>query len=169
MTLTVTPGSATADAFVSLADCNTYCTAHGLTDWAGSDSLKEAAIRRATTYLSTAFSWKGIPSNGREQALAWPRTWVEDADGYAVEGDTIPREVVNACCEIAAREVVTPGFMSPDVVLAERVKSETVGPISTTYMDNGAASAARPVLLLVRDMLSPLISGGSGSIRLQRA
>lgn len=170
MTLTTTPGSASADAFVSLDDCDTYCTARGLSDWTGADALKEAAIRRATAYLCHAFAWKGSPTQGRDQALAWPRAWVEDADGNAVTTDTIPREVVNACCEIAAREIVTPGFMSPDVVLTDRVKSETVGPISTTYADaGGAASAARPVLLLVRDMVSGLVSGGSGGVRLVRA
>jgi hypothetical protein len=174
MALTVTPGSATADAFVSVAACDTYCTARGLTDWTGAaDSpadVKEAAIRRATAYLCNAFAWKGLPTSGRTQALAWPRAEVCDADGYAVPTDTIPREIVDACCEIAVREIVTPGYMSPDVVLTDRIKAESIGPISTTYADNGAAaSASRPVLLLVRDMVAGLLSAGSGAIRLDRS
>lgn len=169
MAVIVTPGAADADAFVSLAACDAYCDAHGLTDWTGIDSLKEAAIRRATAYLNAAFEWKGTPTSGRTQALAWPRTLVVDADGYAVPTDAIPREIVNACCEIAVREVVTPGYMSPDVVLTDRVKSESIGPISTTYADAGGAGAARPVLLLVRDMVAGLATGGNGTISLARS
>ena len=175
MPLIVTPGSATADAYVSVEDCDAYCTARRLTDWTGTaDSppdLKESAIRRATAYLNNAFGWKGTATNGRNQALAWPRVDVLDPDGYTVDSDAIPREIVQACCEIAAREASTPGYMNPDVVLTDRIRSETIGPISTTYADSGASiTAARPVLLLVRDLVAGLVTGGgSGNTRLLRS
>ena len=77
LTVETGSGSATADAFVSVADCDTYCEARGLTDWTGAEdspaSIKEAAIRRATAHLSGAYAWKGARTKGREQALAWPR------------------------------------------------------------------------------------------------
>jgi hypothetical protein len=154
-------GKADAEAFVSVADCAAYCTNRGLS-WTGTDALKEAAIRRATTYLSTGFTWKGLKLNGRSQALAWPRTGVTDADGDDVSDDEVPVEVVNACCEVAARELASPGVTSPDVTMTERVRSEGIGPLRTEYAAAPAtADAARPVLTLVMDLIGGLLSGSS--------
>lgn len=169
MTLTVTPGASDADSFVSVADCDAYCEARGLSDWTGAaDSpadVKEAALRRATAFLSQAFGWKGARTNGREQALAWPRTGVEDAEGETVSDDEIPVEIVQATCEVAAREVVTPGFTSPDVTLTERIKSERIGPMSVEYQTAPLmAEAARPVMTRVRDLVAGLVSGSANPL-----
>lgn len=169
MALVTTPGSASADAFVSVADCDTYCEAHGLTDWTGAASSppddKEAAIRRATAFLSNAFSWKGTRTNGRSQALAWPRTDVEDAEGETVPDDEVPVEIVQACCHVAAAEVATPGVMNPAVNLTERVKSERVGPIAVEYASvPNQAELARPVLLVVNDLIGGLLAGGTNAL-----
>ena len=171
MTLTVEDGTglAGADAFVSLADCTTYCTAHGLTDWTGQPSsppdLKEAAIRRATSHLSNAFTWKGYRLNGRSQALAWPRAGVRDQEGEDVASDEVPVEIVQACCEIAARELTTPGFMTPDVTLTDRVKREKVGPIETEYAATPlTAEAAKPIVSLVNDLIGGLLATSSSSL-----
>lgn len=169
MALVVTPGSATADSFVSLADCDTYCEAHGLTDWTSvADSPaepKEAALRRATAFLSSAFTWKGSRTDGRSQALAWPRTDVEDAEGETVAEDAIPVEIVQATCMIAAKELASPGYMSPAVVLADRVKRERVGPIEVEYMGGAMTpEASRPILTLVEDMVSGLLATGGGGL-----
>jgi hypothetical protein len=169
MALTVTPGSATADAFVTVADCDNYCTAQGLTDWTGAaDSpadVKEAAIRRATAHLSNAFSWKGSRTAGRSQALAWPRLDVEDEEGNEVDSDAIPVEIVQACCHIAAAEVATPGVMNPTVDLTARIKRERIGPIETEYASvANQAELARPVLLVVGDLVGGLIAAGTNSL-----
>lgn len=170
MALIVTPGSSTADSFVSVADCDAYATKQGLSDWtAAADSpaeIKESALRRATAFLSSrAFSWKGYRTNGRDQALAWPRADVEDEEGEAVASDAIPVEIVSACCEIAAREVVTPGFCSPDSTLTDRVKSERIGPMAVEYVTApNNAEAARPVMLKVQDLVGGLIDGSSNPL-----
>jgi hypothetical protein len=166
MTLTVEDGTgkANADAFVSLTDCATYCTNHGLT-FIGTDTAKEAAIRRATTYLSQGFSWKGAKLNGRSQALAWPRTDATDGEGDDVDDDEVPAEVVSACCEVAVRELANPGVTSPDVTMTERVRSEAVGPLRTEYAAVPAtADAARPVLTLVMDLIGGLLSASSNPL-----
>lgn len=164
MALTVTPGSSSADSFVSVADCDAYCEAQGLSDWTGAaDSpadVKESALRRATTFLSNAYAWKGARTNGRSQALAWPRTDVEDEEGETVDDDAIPVEIVQATCLIAAKEVATPGYMSPAVVQADRVKRERVDKIEVEYLGGTMnAEASRPVLLQVEDLISGLIAG----------
>lgn len=169
MALTVTPGSSSADSFVSVADCDAYCEAQGLSDWTGAaDSpadVKEGALRRATTFLSNAYSWKGTRTNGRSQALAWPRTDVEDEEGETVDDDAIPVEIVQATCLIAAKEVATPGYMSPAVVQADRVKRERVDMIEVEYLGgNMSAEASRPVLLQVEDLISGLVAGTGSAL-----
>lgn len=169
MALTTTPGASDADAFVSVADCDTYCAAHGLTGWTGAaDSpadVKEAAIRRATAYLSNAFSWKGWKTNARAQALAWPRADVEDDEGNDVASDAIPVEIIQACCHIAAAEVAAPGVMNPTVDLTARVKREKIGPIETEYAGvANQAELSRPVLLVVGDLVGGLIAGGTNAL-----
>lgn len=169
MALIVTPGAANADAFVTVAACDAYCAAQGLTGWTGAATspaeIKEAAIRRATTYLSNAFSWKGYRANGRSQSLAWPRTGVEDEERNAVAPDAIPVEIVQACCHIAAAEAANPGVMNPSVDLTARVKREKVGPIEVEYAGvANQAELSRPVLLVVGDLVGGLIAGGTNSL-----
>lgn len=169
MALIVTAGASDADAFVSVAACDAYCAAQGLTDWTGAASspadIKEAAIRRATAYLSNAFSWKGYRVNGRSQSLAWPRADVEDEERNAVASDTIPVEIVQACCHIAAAEAANPGVMNPAVDLTARIKREKIGPIETEYAGVGnQAELSRPVLLVVGDLVGGLIAGGTNSL-----
>ncbi|MFN3858117.1 MAG: DnaT-like ssDNA-binding protein [Caulobacter sp.] len=169
MALVVTPGAADADAFVSLEDCADYCEARGLTAWTDEPdspaTAKEAAIRRATAYLSTAFAWKGTKTSGRSQALAWPRTDVEDAEGEIVPDDEIPTEIVQACCEVAVLELTTPGYTAPNVVLTDRVKAERVGPLSVEYATAPmSAQAARPVMLIVGQLVAGLVATSSNAL-----
>lgn len=169
MTLIVTPGAADADAFVSLEDCDTYCTAQGLTDWTSAARSPpeddEAAIRRATRWLSTAFTWKGYRTNGRDQSLAHPRVDLTDEEGEDIASDEIAIEIVQACCIAAAAERASPGILAPSVNLTERVKSERVGDIAVEYATASmSAEASRPVLLAVRDIVAGLICSTSTSL-----
>src|SRR5690606_20156005 len=121
--------AADADAFATVEQVTDYAEAHGLADWTGAERSPpepdEAAIRRATAWLSAGFAWKGTRLNGREQALGWPRAGVTDADGQEVDAETIPAEIVQACCIAAAFERANPGGLAPVVDLTARVKSET--------------------------------------------
>jgi len=169
MTLNVTPGDSSADSFVSVDDCDAYCTARGLTGWTGHASSppedKEAALRRSTAALGLGYTWKGTKTNGRDQALAWPRDGVVDDEGLALANDTIPTEIAQACCEIAAREIVTPGFMTPDVVLTDRVLREKVGPLETDYAPMPiTADANRPRLPMVDGLVAGLITTGTNAL-----
>lgn len=164
MSLTVETGtgSALSDALISIVDADAYHTARGNTAWTGADADKEAAIRRATAFLSNSFIWAGLRTNGRSQALAWPRGGVVDQEGNGIESDEIPVEIKDACAEIALRELVTPGAMNPDFTASEMVKREKVGPLETEYaLASVSADAQRPVLLVVRDMISQFLASGA--------
>jgi len=164
LTVETGSGSATADALASLSVVNAYHIARGNNEWAGTDTDKEEAIRRATAWLSSCFAWAGYRQHGRDQALAWPRVDVMDSEGWPIDPDTVPQEVADATCEAALRELVTPGFFTPDVTLSDRVRSEQVGPISVTYASTPAnVSAVRPVVTRITDMLRGLVHNSSGS------
>ena len=167
MALTVETGAgvSSADAFISLSDVTTYHADQGNAAWAaGAEADQETAIRRATNFLSNSYQWKGRKRNGRDQSLAWPRSGAEDDEGYAVGFDDVPVEVANATAEVALRELATPGAMSPDYTPSERVKSEKVGSLAVEYdLSRTDAESARPVLLIVRDMIGPLLDRASGS------
>lgn len=168
MSLTVEDGTvvADADALASLAFVDAYHLALGNSTWTGDDADKEAAIRRATAFMSNSYSWQGIRTSGRSQGLAWPRSGVVDQEGYGIDSDEIPIEVQNAVAEIALRELVTPGTMNPDFTQSETVKREKVGSLEVEYLNSStSADAQRPVLLVVRDMISQfLVNGGTNTI-----
>lgn len=163
MTLIVETGAgiATADALASLDFVDAYHTARGNTAWTGTDDAKEQAIRRASTFVSEAVRWRGYRSFGRLQAFDWPRSGVTDDEGFGVNGDEVPGEVLRAVAEAALREIATPGSLTPDYTPSERLASATVGPISVSYdLSRTDPGAARPVLLILQDILAPLILGG---------
>lgn len=171
MTLIVEDGTgrADADALISLAAADAYHTALGRSDWvAGEEGAREAAIRRATAYLSRGYGWAGVRTRGRLQALAWPRSNVVDAERVGIRSDEIPIEVRDACAELARQELASPGSLDPVVTPSDGlVKREQVGPISTEYdLPSTGVEARRPALLAVRDMLAPFLAaaGRAGGV-----
>ena len=166
MTLTVETGAglADADSLVSLADFKAYQDKIGNDYSSYADAKIEEALRRASSFLSNSYRWQGYRSQNRNQALAWPRSGVVDQEGQGIDSDEIPVEITNATNEIAWRELVTPGTMNPDYTSTALVKSEKVGPLEVEYaLTNTTADGARPVLLVVRDMVSQFLAKGAGS------
>lgn len=159
MTLVVEDGSGleTANSYVSLADCNTYHSDRGNSTWTGADADKEAAIIRGTQYLESHYRtrWNGVRVS-RDQGLAWPRYDVVDPDGWDIDSDEVPQEVVSACCEAALRALTTD--MQPDLERGGAVKSETVGPVSVTYADG---ASAKTKFTAIDDLLSGLVRSSS--------
>lgn len=164
MTLTVEDGTglANADALVALVDVDAYHTARGNSTWTGDDADKETAIRRASFFLTNSYSWQGFKVNNRDQALAWPRTGVVDQEGYAIPITEVPQEIKDACAELALRELTTPGTMTPDVTLADKVNREKVGEIEVEYANSRMdAYASRPVVTIVNDLIAQFLATGS--------
>lgn len=167
-------GKTDANAFISIAYFKAYCDARGHDYSAYSDTLIEQGIVRATAFMSDSYKWAGERIKGRSaigggQGLAWPRWDVVDDDGYSVPADSVPDEIERATAEVTRRELATPGAMTPDYNPSLRVKSKNVkaGPVSsaTEYdMSRTDAGSVRPVLLVVRDLIGPLLATGGGSM-----
>jgi len=166
MALVVEDGSGKTDAesYLSVADADTYHTKHGgSTDWSGAETAdKEEALRMATQYLDAVYHerWEGRRVS-RDQALDWPRGWVEDRDGFAVDSDDIPAKLEDACAELAVRHItetdgLLPDLSDPGIVASEAV---AVGPVkvSTQYMGgNSPVTEFRIVEALLRGLIRPV-------------
>lgn len=163
-------GKTDADAFISVAYLESYCDKRGKDYSSYSATEKEQAIVRATDFMSESFRWRGFKLKERghadgEQALAWPRSYVWDRNGYSVANDEVPTEIEKATAEVAFYELGNVGAMQPAYTPHDRVKSEKVGPMSVEYdLSRRDAQGARPVLLMVRDLVGPFLDAGAGNV-----
>lgn len=170
MAIVVTPGDANADSYASVAAAKAHWDKTGFAYVDYTDAQIEQALVRATAWIDGRYRrrFPGDRANGRTQALEWPRTSVLDVDGNEVASDAIPREVVTATAEAARREVAGVS-LSPDVTLADTVKSERVGPIEVEYSAAPSADALRPMILAVEEILGALFPVGGSTKFVMRA
>ena len=138
MTLVVENGTGldSAESYISVAELRAYATARGIDLTPKVDLDCEIALRNSTMWIDT---WKRYKATRllASQALEFPRAGLTDWSGFAVDG--VPKRVKDACAELAIRSVqgIT---LAPDQSRDAFVKSESVGPISTTYADNAPQS-----------------------------
>lgn len=169
MAITVEDGTglSNADALISVAYADSYHATRGNSTWTGDDADKEKAIVRATFYLTDSFMWDGDKINGRDQALAFPRYGLVDEEGYAVENDAVPDEIQRACAELALRELVTPGTLTPDFIPADGVKREKIGQIEVEYISSRTdAGSQRPEISIIGPLIAPFLTRSGGTNRL---
>lgn len=115
-------GMADAEAYISVADADTYFAARGNASWAAlTTEAKEQALRLGADYMGAVYGprWCGTRLT-TTQALDWPRD---------VEG--VPEAVKRANAELAVRASAAPLLADAGA----QVKQEVVGPISVTYAD----------------------------------
>lgn len=159
-------GLSNAESYASVADSVAYHAARGADTWLTlTTSQQEQALRRATTYLVGKYRmrWAGARM-ATTQSLDWPRSLVPVVDtprqSYYPD-DTVPNEVMAACCSMALRAAA--GELLSDQ--GQRATSVTVGPISTTYESGTPVATQYPE---VDALLRPLLRSGSGQIRMVR-
>jgi hypothetical protein len=171
VTLTVEDGTGKSDAnaIMSLAWLKEYFDSRGVSYADYTDDELSAAIVRASAFLATAYQWQGIKVNQRAQTMPFPRTGVFDREGWNILQNEIPREVKAACAEIAIYEAANPGGMNPNVVLADKVTSEQIGPIRMEYANaSSGADSSRPVLTIVSDLIDQFLDSNAGTFTLLR-
>jgi len=92
LVLNSTVSSSSANSYCTLASClpilesniHIYGTFASL-----STANAEACLINATFLLDTQIQWDGTKETDK-QALRFPRTGIEDVDGYSIDDDTIP-------------------------------------------------------------------------------
>jgi len=156
MALIVEDGTGLVDAesYVSVVDCGTYCTAHGLSAWTGTDAVKESALRNATQYIDTNYSFR-YDKTYVDQALEFPRYYWE-------WDDPVMNRVRAACCELAVKALS--GSLYTDVAAQQTIKVK-VGPIEKTTTPSASGQVNYKQ---VDSLLKGVILGG-GSVAVIRA
>ena len=128
MTITIdaVEKSATGNCYVTLSEANTYLEAHlKASVWTSlDDETKKAALIGATRLIESE-QFVGRRAT-QAQALAWPRTYIYDFDGYVVLN--VPAKLKGAICELAIYNLME------DERLAGRFEIDTmdsveIGPI----------------------------------------
>lgn len=138
-------GSSTAEAYLSVAEADAYHTRFGNAGWTGDDSVKEVAIRKATRYLDARYGrrWLGQRTNSG-QALNWPRSFIEDSDGFYLNANTIPQRLKDACAMMALAALTEDIYADIDADSGSKTKSEiVVGPIEISDEFVGGAEAVK--------------------------
>lgn len=149
-------GSATSEAYISVADASTYHTNRGNAAWAAlaSDTVREQCLRKATDYMDCMYDWQGVRSYVTVQFLDWPRAGVV-VDGVSIDSDAVPEAIKRACAELALKAATDE--LLPD--LERATKREKVGQIEVEYF--AAGQAENPRYPFIDAMLKPYCQGGS--------
>ena len=162
MALDTTIGGATADSYGTLADYEGYVVANIDANFNGHghDSTHELNLRRATQYLDRQNIFAGYKAT-QSQALAWPRITGLYVDGWPVESDVIPQDIINAQFEIAYL-METAGF-NPFANFEANIKRvmSKAGPVETETEYAGAKQQQRVVA--VKGLIGPYLAAGAGS------
>jgi len=131
MTLIVEDGTGleTAESYVSTTEADTYFENLSNLTWVGTTAVKESALRKATTYLDTTYSWIGIIYT-TEQALGWPRTGVYDKEGRDIK-ESVPTLIKQAAYELALASLSEE--LVQNTSSSNYVKKEKVGELEVEY------------------------------------
>ena len=158
-TLVTTAGSATANAYVTLAVADQYHEDRPAvgTTWSGAtDAVKNAAILFATKLMDALWDWTGNAVDGT-QALTWPRSGMVDRNGYAIDTDVIPTELQCATAEYA-RQLIADDRAGDSDVETQGITSLKAGSIALTFKDLVIAK-------VVPDAVYHLIPRSWGTVR----
>jgi DnaT-like ssDNA binding protein len=175
-TIIATVGSAVANSFVTVAECDAYCDGRSNADaWnnESDDDKKARALIDATRELSNK-NWLGAGRVDATQALAWPRALALNPDlawtGYAYYGTTeIPKRVKDATCELALQWLImgTTDLGALDPTLS--IKRKRVDVLEKEYFDPGMRAIGLERFPSVMRYVRPLLAGSGISVPLVRS
>jgi hypothetical protein len=146
-----------ANSFVTVAEVVSYCAARALV-FPSAQAAREAAIIEAGEYLQNEvrWSWRGTKQY-YEQSMPFPRTSVTEYRGLPVPINSVPWRVKQAQMYLAYLASQDPGNLDKVLERGGKIKTKTVGPITTTFMDDAPVEF---VIQKVQGLLYPLLSQG---------
>ena len=166
-------GKIAANSYADVTDGDAYHEGHlYATAWTGATAdNKAAALVMATRVIDAEFQFNGVKASPW-QALQWPRFDCRDPDALAQSGDGavadnfVPKNVVDATCELARELLVQDRTAAPP---GEGIASDWTATAGKKY----SKTDVRPILpRLVQSLLSKYGAGtrqGFGMVRLLRA
>lgn len=136
-----TPGSATANSYITLAEAEQYQANRPAvgTTWAlATEDQKNAAILWATKLMDSLWEWTSYPTTPT-QALLWPRQGMLKKNGWEyVPDNVIPQELKDATAEYARQLLVSDRTGDSDIETLG-VTSLRAGPVAFTFKESVVA------------------------------
>lgn len=158
-TIVTTPGSATANSYVTIVVADQYHLDRPPVGTTWDDSTvdqKTSAILFATKLLDSMYDWTGWVVT-EVQALAWPRVGMWYANGFYVPNTVIPVELQEATAEYARQLLVADRAGDSDIE-TQGISSLSAGPVSLSFK-------ADVVAKVVPDAVVNLIPSDWGRVR----
>lgn len=168
-----TPGGASANAFVTLAEVQAYMDGRLNGDlWAAaSTDTQNRAIVEATRELS-ARAWVGQRTT-TTQALSWPRAWACDPDirwggNPFYDSTIIPQRVKDGTSELAFQFINAGTTDVAAIDPKQNVIEKTVGPLTTRYSEPYQRAQGLGRFPSVMRYIRPLLMGSPNSAEVIR-
>lgn len=157
MALVITPGSATAESYATVAEFDAYWASRlPAITWiaTATEAQKEAALRAAARFLDAAPDWTGEAVDD-VQALAWPRSGMLTRNGFDIATSgaaSITSPLKNAQCELAG-QLGAGDLLSDNDAAKLGIASVKAGSVAVSFqnIDN---SSLESVDLLIRRLTS---------------
>ena len=145
--------------YLTGAAADAYFADRAVAAWAAAPvEARAAALLQATAYLDVAYRFLGRLARP-DQALAWPRQGVRDAEGRALTG--IPPAVAAATAELALIALL--GDLTPAARGPGHIRRERAGPVEVEYQATPPTGPRFPfVAMLLRDVAVPGGDTGDG-------
>ena len=157
MALDITIGGASSDSYGTLAAYQAYGALQGWTLGA-TDAADEISLRRSVQVIDRDNSFVGN-AQYQAQALAWPRVTSVYVDGWPINIDTIPQDIINAQFEMAYLIQNGADPFATVTATVSRTKAKA-GPVETETEYLGGLSTPRYKAL--DGLLAPYITSGAG-------
>src|ERR1041385_7794064 len=165
-TIIATPGSATANSFVTLVEGDAYCDGRSnASAWndESDDDKKARALIDATRELSNR-NWIGSGRGDPTQALAWPRAFALNPDvawmGYAYYTQTeIPKRVKDATCELALQFLIMGTTDLSSLDPSYNLKRKRTDVLEKEYFEPGQRAIGLDRFPSVMRFVAPLLVG----------
>lgn len=152
----------TAEAVVSVSEYDTFHTDYYGSAASGTTAEKEAAIRRVNAFLH-ALPWRGVPAEGYEQSIPFPRKGVTDANGFEILDTLVPGDVKKAAHMLARTEQATVGALSPVGAITDTRKRVKIDTLEVEYHipDMPMADASKQVVSDAMNLLRKYLRVGT--------
>lgn len=162
MALIATPGDATANSYVTVAEATAYFTNRLHADaWNASTNQSEAeALITASKQLDWYVNWNGAKATG-EQAMQWPRTGVLDDVGDEYANTVIPENVKVAVFELALSSLESDRMEDSSLAGIAEVKVGSLQVVADDGAFNSSKKAIPPKIWKILRGLCQRTSGGS--------
>ena len=155
----------TSNSYITVEQADEFHGARGNTEWMESDPVdRESWLLEAMDYMNANYVWSGIKTQ-RDQPLDWPRAYVYDEDGYYIDSDVTPQEILDAQALLA--DYARTGPLLTDVAAGGQVKRDKVDVLETEWFQGSPTNRTFP---LVDRLLAPYVDGSAGgaSVKLMR-